>query len=66
MSDSNAMIGAMIPVAMPGLVCIVGRVEVGGFWHLNQPRLGAWRTSKPVHNQSWQTTHLPDQHSGKF
>jgi hypothetical protein len=64
--DDNAIFGVGVFIVMPTLYCAAGQVKVAGLWHQDQPVFRRWKTTKPVHNQTWQTTHLPDKYTGRF
>lgn len=66
MPDVNGVYRFGAPVVLPGLFCAIGQVKVAGLWHQDLPPFSRWRSSKPAHNQTWQTTHVPDPHTGRF
>jgi hypothetical protein len=66
MADPDAIIGAVIPVAMGALHCSLGPVNVASLWRTENPPARVWRVQRPGVPRVWVTTGLPDSHSGKF
>jgi len=64
--DDNAILGVNVPIVMPTLYCAAGQVKVASLWKEDQPPFGRWKTTRPAHNQTWQTTFLPGAHTGRF
>jgi hypothetical protein len=66
MPDSDVTLAVIVPVVTPALFCALGMVDVAGLWREARPQTRLWRAQVPPRLRSWQTTQLPDAHSGRF
>jgi hypothetical protein len=66
MNDPNAIIAAVVPIAMPTIFSALGQVTVAGLWSQPVPGQRLWRGLKPPRGHGWKATSVPDQHTGRF